>query len=154
MKGQSEMIELVIIVVVVVMLIMLLYAYFASTLENSSNLLIEKHKNDRLMFVCTFLPRIYIDGIDRTVGESLSQAMSSGEYMIYYGRREVPVNITIVVEQILDEYLDEGYWKLKLDDNMTMGSNVPPGANVQSCKITLPLITYKGTMTNIYLYRW
>jgi len=154
MKGQSEMIELVVMVVVVVMLIMLLYAYFASTLQNSSSLLVEKHKNDRLLFVCTFLPRIYIEGIDRTVGESLSQAMSSGDYMIYYGRREVPVNITIVVQQILDEYLDKGYWKLKLSDDMSIGSDIPPVRNVQSCRIALPLITYKGTVTNIYLYRW
>ncbi len=153
-KGQSEMIELVIIVVAVVMLIMLLYAYFASTLENSSMLLVEKHKNDRLMFVCTFLPRVYIDGINRTVGESLSTAMSSQDYMIYYGRRGIPVNTSILVSQILDEYLDKGYWKLKLNENMTIGSNIPSGVDIKSCRITLPLITYKGTMTNIYLYRW
>ena len=154
MKGQSEMIELVIMVVVIVMLIMLLYAYFASTLQNSSSLLVEKHKNDRLMFVCTFLPRIYIDGINKTVGETLSSVISSEDYMIYYGRREVPVNSSILVSQILDEYLDKGYWKLKLTDNMFIGSNVPPGVDIKSCIISIPLITYKGTVTNIYLYRW
>ncbi len=148
------MIELVIMVVAIVMLIMLIYAFFASTLDTSSNMLVEKHKNDRLLFVCTFLPRIYIEGINKTVGEALGTALSTDEYMVYYGREGAPVNTSLILQQILDEYLDKGYWKLKLSENMTIGSPVPPGVDPKTCRITIPLLTYKANITNIYLYRW
>jgi hypothetical protein len=153
-KGQSEMIELVIVVVAIVVLIMMIYAFFTSTLDTSSQILVEKHKNDRLLFVCTFLPRIYIDGINRTVGESIAMAVSTGDYMIYYGRENTPVNTSLIVGQILDEYLDRGYWNLKLRDNMSIGSEVPEGVDPKTCRISIPLLILKGNVTNIYLYRW
>lgn len=148
------MIELVIIVVAVIMLIMIIYSFFASNLDANTQILTEKHKNDRLLFVCTFLPRIYIDGLNRTIGEVLSSTISTGEYMVYYGRESTPVNSTLLVEQILDPYLDEGYWQLKLTEDMRIGSDIPMGVDPKLCRIQMPLIAFKGNVTNIYLYRW
>jgi len=154
LSGQSEMIELVIIVVAVVMLIMMVYSFFTANLSMSGTMLAEKHKNDRMMFICTFLPRIYIDGINKTVGESLSTSITTGKTMLYYGRSGIPVNVTFIIEQILDSYLDKGYWNLKLSDEMHIGAEIPEGVDTRTCRIAIPLLTYKGNITNIYLYRW
>jgi len=153
-KGQSEMIELVIAVVAVVMLIMMTYSLFSSALDTTANMIAERQKSDRLLFICTFLPRIYVEGINRTVGEVMSSAITSGKYMLYYGRDEAPVNITMLMEEMLDPYLEKGYWSLKLNDTMLIGSKPPSGVDMKSCRMTIPLLTSDSDVAEVYLYRW
>ncbi len=148
------MIELVIVVSSVAILIFFMYSFFATSLDASATMLAERHKSDRMLFVCSFLPRIYIEGINRTVGEVISAVISTGDYMIYYGRNSPPVNATLLVSQILDQYLDKGYWQLKISDDMSIGGKVPLWEDVDSCSMTIPLQSYKERIANIYLYRW
>ena len=151
-KGQSELLELLIIVVSVVLIIIAVYSLFTTTLSTSTELLSEKHKNDRVLFLCDFFPRIALPSLNHTMGEMMYTAISSDSMMVYYGLVSTPIDIDHVTKALINPYLDEGYWQLKLKNNMIIGSDIPPGVDLQSCKMRIPDNTHN--YTDVYLYRW